>query len=133
MALQVAAVDVWRHDVYKWYKEDEEVDRIRDSDKTFIYELRSLAEADHEEKDVVDGNCSAFNDMRLRNRAFKCNLDVATLTLLNKDMGWMDALAKYVRNPTLVARILNTARSTTDDRILFHNKLEDFIDKYPKS
>ena len=125
----LAAVDVWRHDVYKWYKEDEEVDRIRDSDKTFIYELRSLAEADHEEKDVVDGNCSAFNDMRLRNRAFKCNLDVATLTLLNKDMGWMDALAKYVRNPTLVARILNTARSTTDDRILFHNKLEDFIDK----
>jgi ubiquitin C-terminal hydrolase len=125
----LCAVDVWRHDVYKWYTEDEEVDRIRDSDKTYIYELRSLKETNgSEDQDAVDGNCSAFNELRLKQRAFKCKLDVETLTSLNKDDEWMDTLAKYVRNPTQVLTVLNAARSTTEDRARFHKKLEDFID-----
>jgi hypothetical protein len=37
-------VDVWQKEIYIWYENTHDIDRIRDSDETFVYQLRPLAE-----------------------------------------------------------------------------------------
>jgi hypothetical protein len=38
------SVDVWQKELYSWYENTHDIDRIRDNDETFVYQLRPLAE-----------------------------------------------------------------------------------------
>lgn len=123
----LCAADVWSHEVFSWYQHTGEIDRIRDSDKTFIYQLRPLLEVKElskpkEEHAVTD---DVFGRPK---RTRKYNLDLATLTRLNKDDDWQVELEKYTQTPTLLYSLFNQKRATNEERLQFYKKLETFID-----
>jgi len=119
-------VDVWSHEVFSWYKHDGEIDRIRDSDHTYIYQLRSLEEIHAASEDKADTAEDAnFGETRTKHR-FK--LDLETMTKLNKEDEWQSILEKYVQHATLLFALFNPNRGTVEERMQFHRKLEHFID-----
>ena len=120
-------VDVWSNEIFSWYKADSEIDRIRDSDTTFIYQLRSLLEVQEisSKEEKSDNFESKFVKSRTRNRY---KLDLETITKLNKDDEWMKELENYVRQPNLLYSMFNPNRGTIDERMDFHRRLENFID-----
>lgn len=120
-------VDVWSHEVFSWYSDDSEIDRIRDSDTTYIFQLRPLSEVQEvgkndEESDNFDNK---FGESRTKHRY---QLDLGTMTKLNLNDEWMKELEKYVHQPTLLYSMFNPNRGTIDERMQFHKKMENFID-----
>jgi ubiquitin carboxyl-terminal hydrolase 4/11/15 len=126
----LCAVDVWSYEVYSWYTHESEIDRIRESDNTYVYELRSLTEiqelAQKEDADEDDDPDSFDNKTKYRPHRYK--LDLETMTMLNKDDGWTTILERFVQQSTLLLSMLNPKRGTCDERIKFHQRLENFID-----
>lgn len=123
----LCAADVWSNEVFGWYQDATEIDRIRDADKTFIYQLRPLSEVREESKSAVEEK-SAESILGQTKRARKFNLDLETLTRLNNEEDWKTELEKYVQTPTLLLTIFNPKRGTVADLLQFLKKLETFID-----
>lgn len=123
----LCATDVWSHEVFSWYSHTAEIDRIRDSEKTYIYQLRALSQVQEESKSKGDDNVieSIFGHNK---RVRKYTLDLATLTRLNMDEEWQTALANYVQSPTLLLSLFNPKRGTNEERLQFQKRLEHFID-----
>ncbi len=121
----LCVTDVWSFEVFSWYQHTAEVDRIKDSDKTFIYQLRPLSEVQEEwnpkEVPVTD---DIFSQAR---RSRKYTLDVGTLMRLNRDDEWQTELENYVQSPTLLLSLFNPKRGTHEERLQFQKKLETFI------
>lgn len=120
-------VDVWSHEVFSWFSHTSEIDKIRDSDNTYVYQLRPLAEfqeasKQEEENDNID---TSFGEPR-RSHGYK--LDLETMTWLNKSDSWQTELEKFVKQPTLLYSIFNPKRGTIDERMQLHKRLENFID-----
>jgi ubiquitin carboxyl-terminal hydrolase 4/11/15 len=123
-------VDVWSHEVYSWYSNESEIDRIRDSDNTYVYEFRPLTEIQElsQKLDVDEDDDASAIDNKTKYRPHRYILDLETMTRLNKDDGWTTILENYVQQPTLLLSMLNPKRGTSDERMKFHQRLENFID-----
>jgi ubiquitin carboxyl-terminal hydrolase 4/11/15 len=121
------AVDVWNHEVFSWYKNDAEIDRIRPTDNTFVYELRAISEIEEASKnnDVKDEYEIKLDESKLQQ---KYKLNLATMTQLNKDDDWQKELDIYAKNVHTLYSMFNPRRGTIDERMQFHKKLENFID-----
>ena len=133
----LAPVDIWSHEVYSWYTNDSEVDRIRDTDTTYIFELLPLSEVQEASKPAENGTeddipQTSMLESRSKNRSKRYKLDLATITKLNRDDEWSNVLENYVHQPNLLYTFLNVNRGTIDERIKFHHRLENFIDQLHK-
>lgn len=123
------ATDVWSNDIYKWYQNDDDTDKIRNSDKTYIYELRPLAEVQEASKN--DNERDDIGETLFQSRTqHKYRPDLESLTRLNKEEAWQDELEKYIRHRNYF--LFNPRRTTIDEMIQFHKKLENFIDMCQK-
>ena len=123
-------VDVWSHEIYNWYSNENELDRIRDTDKTFVYELRPVSEvqAAAEVDDGIQNTDVESWDKQTKYRSHRYKLDLETMTRLNRQDEWMTVLENYVQQPTLLYTLFSPNRGTVDDRMKFHQRLDNFID-----
>lgn len=128
----LVAVDVWSHEIFNWYELDSDVDRIRPTDKTFIFELNPQHQITEESKkrsaepDELESSLSQVGE---RGRV---QLDVETLTRLNKSDNWQKELEKYVQTPHTLYVLFNEKRGTIEERLQFCNKLRTFLDQCQK-
>jgi hypothetical protein len=124
----LAVADVWNHEIFGWLQQNSDADRIRDSDKTFVYQLRTLAEVQEESKDTEEKKIHPAEVFGRHKRQRKYTLDVATLTRLNREVDWQKELENYVKSPMMFLSLFNPNRGSNEERINFYKKLETFID-----
>ena len=121
------AVDVWNNVVHSYYEPDTCVDVIRDTDTTYIYELKSVQEVMSDGPHVGD-NTLATDALESKRTYRRHHLDDATMQKLKTGDAWIDTLGKYMRSPTGLHAILNPKRSSHEDRVAFYQKFEAFIE-----
>jgi len=123
----LCAADVWSNEVFSWYKHTADIDRIRDSDKTFIYQLHTLSELQQESKPKEEDpvNEDVFGQVK-KTRKYK--LDLESMIRLNAGDAWQTEIEKYVVSPMLLLTLFNPKRGSNDERLQFYKKLETFID-----
>lgn len=123
----LCAVDVWSNEVFGWHQHTADIDRVRDSDKTFIFQLRTLSEVQEESKADEEESVGdeVFGQIK-RTRKYK--LDLESMTRLNKDDAWQTELENYVESSMLLLSLFNPKRGSDEERLQFYRKLETFID-----
>ena len=123
----LCTIDMSNNKVFKWYKNEDSIDRIRDFDETYVYQLRPLEEIQKIMSLSDDSVNDTFNDLTL-NSIERIKLDQASRTLLNEGDQWKDELEKYSSMPDIaMARLLNVKRSSTKEKIKYHEKLHTFL------
>eukprot|EP00980_Cylindrotheca_fusiformis_P018509 scaffold6124_cov122-Cylindrotheca_fusiformis.AAC.28 len=126
------ATDIWAHEIFSWYKHDSEIDKIRESDETFIFELAPQSEITEASKKGTEEVCENEQKLSKTRSHPRIRLDLETLTQLNKDDDWQSELEKYVKHTHVIYSLFNEKRGSIDDRMQFYKKLESFIDQCHK-
>ncbi|CAJ1966950.1 unnamed protein product [Cylindrotheca closterium] len=126
------AVDVWSHEIFSWYQLDSDLDRIRETDTTFIFELDPQNEISIESKKRSDAPDDVEKSLSKVSDRSRVNLDVETLTSLNKNDHWQSEIEKYVKVSHTVYILFNEKRGTVEDRLHFYNKLKIFLEQCQK-
>lgn len=123
-------VDVWHHAFYSIYLPDEDVEKIRDVDMTYAYELQPAAEFELPDDEYENEKIAEERLKRSKRKSCKrFSLPVAELTRLNTEDEWTKALEKYSTQRARVLTLLHRKRGTIDARIEFYNSLESFLDE----
>lgn len=128
----LVAVDVWNNEVYSFYKPDGEIDKIRENDKTFVYQLRPIstfASADEDPSPSVSTSVDIEIETRTKNRLPFLDMDSTVGDRLDQNDKWINILDSKLANSTMAARLTNPTRGSVDDRLRFYNQLESFLDK----
>ena len=108
----LVACDIWQHNIFKWYDlEKNTVDEIRETDVTLVYEQRPLAEVRQIEEQIAATSLSDSADdvtaesLNIRDikRTKLYQLDLPTLTRINRGDRWHDELEKYLTPTAYVA------------------------------
>ena len=123
----MVAIDAFQGQVYRWYKPDDAVDVISDTDKTYIYQLRSLNEV-RRLSTTPRTNAKVEDDLEaseLPSSGRKYQLDIVSLRDLNQD--WESKFCEYLENPTNFLRKFNPKKGTTEERVKFLNELKSFL------
>jgi ubiquitin carboxyl-terminal hydrolase 4/11/15 len=121
------AVDIWHQEVYSWYEPKNEVDRIRDNDYTFLYELAPLAMVKAMGQTVLNG-IETDDDVGLGTITKHYQLDLATMTKLNSGDDWSAKLSTYLQNPTMLHNAFDPKSGLCSERRLIFLRLMNFID-----
>ena len=124
----LAVADIWNGEIFGWLQQTSDADRIRDSDKTFVYQLRPLAEVQAESKEIEEKNVSPVDVFGRPKRKRRYTLDLATQTRLNGEDTWQKELENYVKSTMMLLSLFNPKRGSNEERIIFYKKLETFID-----
>ena len=130
----MAICDVWKKDVHTWYSPEKEVDIIRDSDETFVYELAPLAKIQEQEKAFVHERKTAAVDeaslglLDVTSRPRRYKLDQTEQRRIDKGDQWITELEKYIRTPTMYYRAFHHVNGSTDERIKYYKRLIHFVD-----
>lgn len=124
----LAAADVWNHEIFGWLQQSTDVDRIRDNDNTFVYQLQTLAEVQEQSKEVEEMKIIPVDVFGRAKRKRRYTLDIDTMTMLNREDDWQKSLEKYVQSPMMLLSLFNPKRGSNEERINFYKKLETFID-----
>lgn len=135
----LCAVDVWNQEIFKWYKEDDEIDRLRDNDLTFIYQLWPLSELHPVKKQVNDAATQDADASSLHLPEWSPNqrhykLDTATLTRLNKKDEWANQFTKYLRGNKVMKfqTDFNPSRGTYEARAHWYKITYNLISSHYK-
>ena len=129
-AEDVCLADVWSHEVYSFYAANDEVDKIRDNDFTYVYELRSVASIRQEEEEDGSGEEDEGDGQVGEEGRTDARLDASTVERLldeDDDNFWQAELGRYLSQPTGLVSLTNPARTTHEDRMAFHFKLDRFL------
>ncbi len=127
---EIVLADIWNNEIYSFYEPSFEIDRIRDSDNTYAFQVSSAAQIQEQEEPESDYDDEAEtpwinSEDRERNRP---KLDPENFTNLNHENKWDKMLAeRYLTHPTTLYSLLNPKRSTDDDRATFLGKMQKFI------
>jgi ubiquitin carboxyl-terminal hydrolase 4/11 len=126
--------DVWTHEVYAWYGWDDEIDKIRDTDDTFIFQLRAKTEIQKMDEDapvaeaVSEEATIAESLEKSPYRPSRYKVDVASSMHLGRNEEWKSALENYTTIPNMtLTKILNPRRGTTAERFELYQKLDSFV------
>lgn len=118
------AVDVWNNEVYSVYKPTDDVDKVRDTDITFVYQLTPSSEFR-----APDASGAAIISLAKRNRPNRIKLSVEDLALLNARDNWMKTIEDHVNNVVQTSMLFNPNRATKESLIRFYDQLGEFIDR----
>lgn len=124
----LAPVEVYEKEIFKWHEPHDHIDGIKEFDQTFVYELKSLEEV---RNSYTEDEATAWvaNDLET-SRKSRTTLDVATRTELEKGERWKDELGRFAKNKIVSYRTLNATRSTTEEKIEFLQKLNSLLDDF---
>ena len=127
----MVAVDVWNNEIYSWHENKNDVERIRDSDETFIYQLRPLNEVRRlsTTPPITTESEDDLEETELLSAGRKHQLDLATLTVLNQRDGWSKRFEDYSQNYMAFVALFNPSKGTTEGRMKFLNNLRLFLKK----
>jgi len=125
----MVALDVWNKDIYSWYNPEEDIERIRDNDETFVYQVRTAAELRAQaEKKIAEGgdeDLEMYNLKSAQKRHY--TLDLPTLTQLNKGDEWSTGFGKYLQNHLGFLNAFNANKGTTEDRVKLYERAQTFL------
>jgi ubiquitin C-terminal hydrolase len=126
----LCVVDVWQGDVYHYYTEDELIDKIRENDVTFIYQLHPLADIQSREEEIAKKECvddekSLGLGDRPTPKRFK--LDKYTIHELNRHHKWAAVFEQYLKHPFGFTRAFNPNLGTTDERVKYFKTTSSFV------
>lgn len=129
-AKDIIIAETWNKEIYKFYDDTEEVAKISDSDEIFAYQVASV-DAIHEEL-VQDEEHNEYNGTEMQEEEMqspkpRLRLDVTTLAKVNKD--WEDVLCSFLTHSIALAQLLNIRRKTHEERMAFHKKLMNFLNR----
>ena len=124
----LAPVEVYEKEIFKWHEPHDHIDGIKEFDQTFVYELKSLEEV---RNSYTEDEASAWvaNDLET-SRKPRTTLDVTIRTELEKGERWKDELGRFAKNKIVSYRTLNATRSTIEEKIEFLQKLNTLLDDF---
>jgi len=126
----ITFAEIWQNEVYSYYASDECIDRVKDSDDTFAFQLESAASVEAEsavaalkiEEDIKSDIAKIESEGR------KLKLNVETLAKLNRKDGWIGAMKTYLVQPLSITTMHGKRRSY-EEKIAFHFKISEFLTK----
>ena len=124
-------VEVWNNEVFSWYNPDDEIDKIRENDKMFVYELRpaSFFPTINTTSTATARSIEIEIETRTKNRLPFLDLNCPHVCGLSDNDKWIDVLDTKLANSTTAARLTNPTRGSVEDRLRFYNQLESFLDQ----
>lgn len=129
VAEDIVIAETWNKEIYKFYSGTEEVAKINDSDEIFAYQVASL-EAIHQEQELEkdqDKGAEMQDEEARHIPKHRLKLDVATLSKVNKN--WENVLESFLSQPATLTSLLNARRKSHDERMAFHKKLVNFLNR----
>ena len=121
----VAVCDVWKSEIFDWIKQTEDVERIRDTDTTFIYELQPVADLQPSRPAPKDPD-----ELKMASRPRKYQPTIDLLAKLNRE--WKETLRRYFQNPRLAFEVAN-AKVEDHDMVSVYNRIVWFLTECDKS
>ncbi len=118
------AVDVWNNEVYTVYKPSDEIDRLRDTDITFVYQLTPSSQLR-----ALEACMPAIIVPEKRHRPNRIKPSVEDLVVLNQNENWIKTIEGHVDNIALTSMLFNPNRATKESLHRFYDQLGEFIDK----
>jgi ubiquitin carboxyl-terminal hydrolase 4/11 len=125
--------DVWKNEILTFLTHDSEVEKIRDNDDIFVYQVRpvdqvrTMEEKINESKPTDDSEVSKMMETRDTKRLKRYKLNVETLTRLNKGNAWVNELQRYMKNPTACLRAFSTRRPDSEDGAKIYRHILMFL------
>ena len=130
LAEDMCVVDMWQKEIYSWYNLTDEIDRIRDTDETFVYALRPSSEIAALSKEKAKDGDSELGMCNMKDSQPKrYQLDLATITRLNTGDKWTEEYAKYLCNHLGFLNAFNPSKGTTDDRVKLYQRTTTFLEQ----
>ena len=129
VAEDIVIAETWNKEIYKFYNGTEEVAKINDSDEIFAYQVASL-DAIHQEQELEkdqEKGAEMQDEEAQQSPKHRLKLDVVTLAKVNKN--WEDVIASFLSQPLTLSSLLNVRRKSHDERMAFHKKLVNFLNR----
>lgn len=126
----LCAVDIWDKTVYDWHDDEASVEKIRDNDNTFIYQLRPLVELqgrvyESDEQELAD----FYKRMEMRQMPEPFStMDDDSNFYITRGENWKTVLSRYLLSPTGAMSAFHPKRGRLEDMVLWYNKLASFMD-----
>lgn len=120
----LVTIDVWNGEVYTIYKPSDEVDKVRDTDITFMYQLTPSSQLKVPEEGEI-----AFILPEKRTRPNRLKPTVEELAFLNQGEYWKKVIDEHVTRMTLMSTLFNPKRATKENLLRFYDQLGEFIDQ----
>jgi len=118
----LVACDVWHHEVHAWHELESGVEGIRDTDFTFIYEIK--ADAKHAGGDVS----MLSTGMTLPSVPHvQFRLEDLELGRLNAGKTWVYDLKRYLKHPEQTIEAFTEKVARTAERVKHFNHLLSFV------
>lgn len=132
----IQITDLWQDKTFGYHSDDDHIDKVKDRDLTYVYQLYPLAAVKKEfaayqeaQKKSVEANISCTDEETSPDFL----LDGKSRAKLDEDGAWEKSLERYIPNHCMVLnRLLNKNRSNLKERTEFHEKLIRFITKCRK-
>lgn len=158
--------DVWKKEVFDFIQNKEDIEKIRDNDDTFVYQLAPLQMIRQQEAQLHDETFDAttnnddeittkynFKEWKRNNPATNVtttmtttngsstsskyrlhNLDVGTLTQLNRDQEWLRLFQdKYMKSPLILVNAYHAKKGSTEEKVRIYRRLAFFLDQLHQS
>ena len=115
----IILVEIWNGEVYSFYNDNDNIDKIRESDKTLAYEVAPHSSM----QDNQDNDSSPIPDiasLRMQHLLMEGSLE--------GDGEWEETLKTYLKDPVQLERLLSK-QCLHDDRLSFHHDMVNFLGK----
>jgi ubiquitin C-terminal hydrolase len=140
--------DMWKHSIFEWFQNKDDLERIRDNDETFVYQVRPLTEIrqcealwnDETANDSPNGDFDkeilqqlGLQEWIRTGKRRPYQLDLATLTQLNRDH-WSQLLqTKYMKAPLMLINAFHPKKGSSEERVRIYRRLARFLDELHQS
>jgi ubiquitin carboxyl-terminal hydrolase 4/11 len=126
----ILPADIWQKEVYEVLELPSSVERIRDNDETYLFQLtpKRIIESDAGLKERESEFASDLG-MRDRSTPMRYRLDEATKARIDHGDVWITELSKYLRSPSGFSTAFNPSRGSAEERVKIFNRLCTFIDQ----
>lgn len=129
----VVSVDIFHNHFWGYHESNECVDKIRETDVTYMYQLKSVDDVKKKSAETTTGGC---NTIHLASQALHSKrkyqphcLSLSSLREVNSGDDWIDVLGSFTQRPKLfLEKLVNAKRSSHEERVEFFQKLESFIE-----
>jgi ubiquitin C-terminal hydrolase len=156
--------DIWKKEVFDWLQNKDDIEKIRETDETYIYQVRSSLEIRQHEAQLNDETANYSNNNNairngdldteitqklgfkewkrhssntttiVTNRQYNYQLDVITLTRLNRNEEWSTFLqTKYMKAPLMYVNAFHPKKGSSEERVRIYNRLSSFLDQLHKA
>jgi ubiquitin C-terminal hydrolase len=136
MAENIVLGEKFQKEIYTYYDRNDEIGKIRESDLVVAFEVASVSSIHdeiktHEQNNprpVVNDDLNEYEQLDERPYG-RLQLDVSTMTKLNRGEEWETRIIAYLEQPTFFATLMNPKRKKVEERKKFHRDLKRFVNR----